>query len=891
VGEGRPTARAVRIPLTIIGTVFVCSGIYLCAFIVGQSTKEYVFSRANHEQKDRSIIYWVQPGPQVLGDQTFDSFCYSDGKKALRQYTTSWKRPKKYELAVWAAVGVTVAGFVLQFVGLRGIHSAVSVAQLGATLFMSAARGALRMERLDSDDNLFADCQDKIVGHELDWLAIHLGHEHTRTGPGSPGSMTKVRTVCLWRFSGAVFDPNNSQMIGHGSLPGRNGSNLVGRIFAYRSRLAELTESPANKENPADLARNFKSEMVEIRSAAGQLTVAIETTFNMVFASAPQDREDWKNAKSAFLRLICSVSTTSEQPVRFEDVLGHRDRHDVYVELCRQSTDPKDAASMWKFKKGCELEAILRLWVWSMKSDLALTKTLDLRNRSILGARRIVSWGEDPDRTVLMVWLPSKILCVDNEVELKDNDIGDSNILWKRIDQPDTNEPRGRPMLFESLTKESLGDIPSQDTYRLFGWHVRERVTPAHPDTEAVPIWTTPTNSTLLSLCVQEIFAASVKSMLSVINSIGDIEIVEKYQDFGLSNRLFSDIVDEFETAGLGSRDEGFLCILPPLVLGEFREGRTPLLYAAKLGHALMVEWLLEKGNFDPSLPDREGGTPLWWAAKNGNEAVAQQLLDDYSTDPNFGDADARTPLLCAAENGHEGVVKRLLDDDRVAPNQQDRIGATPLSCAAAKGHEAVVNLLLDAHKADRNKPAIEPDLKDSDGMTPLSHAAANGYKEVVKLLLANSNVDAETRDSQGRSPLSHAAANGHEEVVKLLLANSNVDAESRDLHGRTPLSHATRNGHEVMVKLLNDRLNPALTVPDNGKSGGDRRYHLVLRHPLPQQVLTTRQTTTVSPVPGVHVRVSNQLHPPVKTTQGLWCRVGHVGERTYQNSCFGYWL
>jgi len=83
-------------PLTIIGTVFVCGGIYLCAFIIGQSTKEYVFSRPKLvEQKDRSIIYWVQPGLQTLGDQTFDSFCYSDGKKALQQYTTSWKRSKK----------------------------------------------------------------------------------------------------------------------------------------------------------------------------------------------------------------------------------------------------------------------------------------------------------------------------------------------------------------------------------------------------------------------------------------------------------------------------------------------------------------------------------------------------------------------------------------------------------------------------------------------------------------------------------------------------------------------------------------------------------------------------------------------------------------------------
>lgn len=827
-------------PLTIIGTVFVCSGIYLCAFIVGQSTKEYVFSRKNIvEQKDRSIIYWVQPGPQILGDQTFDSFCYSDRKKALQQYTTSWKRSKKTEFAVWVAVGITVSGFVLQFVGLRGIHSTISVAQLGATLLMSAARGALRMERLDSDDNLFADCQDKIVGHELDWLAIHFG----QPGTGSPGIKAGLRPVWFWRFSGAVFDPNNSQMIGHGSLPSHNGSNLAGRIFAYRSRLAELTESPA-KENSDELARNFKTQMVEIRSAAGRLTVAIETTFNMIFAGALRDKEGWKDAESAFLRLRCSVSTTIEQPSRFKDVLGDQDMHDVYIELCRQSTDPKDAGSVWKLKKGCEFEAILGLWVWSMKSDLDLTKTLDLRNRSIFGAWRIISWGEDPDRTGLMVWLPSKILCVGNEVKLKESDIGDSNILWKRTTYARTsNEPSGRPILFESLTKERLGRFPLQNTHRLFGWHVRERVTLAHPDTEAVPIWTMPTTSTLLSLCAQEIFAASVKSMLSVVNSIRDIEIVEEYQEFGLSNRLFSDIADEFAAAGLGSRDEGFLCILPHLVWREFREGRTPLLYAAKLGHAPMVERLLERGNFDPSLSDREGGTPLWWAAKNGHEVVVQQLLDDYSTDPDSGDVDRRTPLLCAAENGHEGVVRRLLGDARVVPNQQDRTGATPLSCAAAKGHETIVKLLLDVGKADLN-------LANLAGSTPLSLAAANGRETVVKVLLSKPGIEPDLKDSNGMTPLSHAASNGHEEVVRLLLANRNVDADSRELQGRTPIFHAALNKHEGVVKLLNDKLNPVSMVPAAQESSGDERYLLVLRHPLLQQLLTTRQTTVFRPVP-----------------------------------------
>ncbi|KAH6881073.1 hypothetical protein B0T10DRAFT_540164 [Thelonectria olida] len=168
-------------PLTITGTLLVCGGIFLCAFLVGQSTKEQVFRR-NRGDRDKqptrenrsmhSSIYWVQPGGQVLGDQVFDPFCYSDHDEPLQQYITSRKNQSKTsELVVWAAVGTTVTGFVMQFVGLRGIHSAVSVAQLGAIMVMSAARAALRMHRLKPEDNFLFMCPDEVVGHELDWLA------------------------------------------------------------------------------------------------------------------------------------------------------------------------------------------------------------------------------------------------------------------------------------------------------------------------------------------------------------------------------------------------------------------------------------------------------------------------------------------------------------------------------------------------------------------------------------------------------------------------------------------------------------------------------------------------------------------------------------------------
>ncbi|KAI5460300.1 hypothetical protein BGZ63DRAFT_414568 [Mariannaea sp. PMI_226] len=167
-------------PLVIVGTLFVNSGILLCAFLVGQSTSEQIFRRKTREEKRQlSSIYWVQPGGQVLGDQAFDSFCYSDHNNHLNEYIRSWKNrsenwTRNSGLLVWAAVGITITGFILQFIGLRGMHSAVSIAQLGAIMVMSAARAALRMQRLKPEDNFLRRYPDEVVGHELDWLTLRI---------------------------------------------------------------------------------------------------------------------------------------------------------------------------------------------------------------------------------------------------------------------------------------------------------------------------------------------------------------------------------------------------------------------------------------------------------------------------------------------------------------------------------------------------------------------------------------------------------------------------------------------------------------------------------------------------------------------------------------------
>ena len=56
---------------------------------------------------------------------------------------------------------------ILQLVGLRRLHSSISVAQIGAIVLMSAFKTELRMRRLEKEDNLFTNYPDEVIGHKL----------------------------------------------------------------------------------------------------------------------------------------------------------------------------------------------------------------------------------------------------------------------------------------------------------------------------------------------------------------------------------------------------------------------------------------------------------------------------------------------------------------------------------------------------------------------------------------------------------------------------------------------------------------------------------------------------------------------------------------------------
>ena len=83
----------------------------------------------------------------------------------------------------------------------------------------------------------------------------------------------------------------------HIDSPAIDNHNLAARWLAYRTRLAELTESRSGQSKLAVSAQKFNVGMVEVRRTAQKLASAIEAVVRIVAKSENAPKE-WKDAIS-----------------------------------------------------------------------------------------------------------------------------------------------------------------------------------------------------------------------------------------------------------------------------------------------------------------------------------------------------------------------------------------------------------------------------------------------------------------------------------------------------------------------------------------------------------------------------------------------------------------
>jgi ankyrin repeat protein len=842
-------------PLMSCGTVLLCAGMFSCALLVERSTRERVFRKSG----EPATLHVVQPGNQIIGDQTFDSFSVA---ASLKEYTTSWKTPqhpatgrgaasagreetfdrsshgasplagKLDQLArlvsrygVWLATAMTMSGFVLQFVGLRAMHSVVSVVQLGAILLMSIIRASLRTQRLPQEQNRLRDRPDEVEGYELDWLALQMGKEE--------GVVDQAR-----RSWSVIPRPPTPETDSDSQLQDLD-PPVAERTFYYRARLAELTSQSQGVGSKSSTA--WGEHLVHARQRARQLRTAIESSTRYLSDHA-QVNPAWQNPWTVDVVEHDSESSPSQRTST------------ACVSLYCPQHSNKPAA--WGVNQHF-LEAVVGLWTWSVVSNPRTEKVdkfgLRASTASEVPAYRILAVGataEDIRRayTELRFWA--------------DDFPPVSTMKWTAMVDPVERSPHTllwRTNGDEISTRASPG-TPKKPNLRLYGWPIWD---PSKPFILATRM----DNPSVSAACAQEIYQSFFCAVTAAIDFPGaQTRPTKGNKGLYFENEIMSSLAATFEQSGLGSKQDAYSVIIPALRLRSklpLPSDAVPVVHSAaedawKEGHfwdayhllkwawnhSRLAETMMQLGELyrhalfskNAAYVDRgrEGISQMKQDA--GDESVGDicdryegllRNLDDLSSNRHptaqdvitaiagndrgdslwlisqaeevlTPDAGGRAVLSWAAQRGWLEVVKTALEIGSVV-NSEDDAKRTPLSYAAEHGHADVVRLLMD-------KGAL-PITEDSLRRTPLSYAAAKGHCVVMEVLLSDPRVTVYTKDNNGFSPLHWAARWGQEEAIELLLRQKAQIIDDRDLKGRPPL----------MIALLSRRIHTAEMLVANG--------------------------------------------------------------------------
>lgn len=673
-------------PMTVIGTVLLSFGVGLCAYLIERSTDERVFRRTTQTEPNyRSKVFWIQPGPQYVGDQAFDSFIYTHENGAFDQYTTSWRAQLSAPIPhVFLGLFLTLLGYIMQFIGVRACHSSVAVAQLGVTILMSLIRALLRTERMAKDENLLSEGSGAPAthqGHELSWLASYLVSEgncnkwHISNQGGSQSNLLEqlsprdreipesLRVALLQvdqRTFGLRLSVEDPDIESQFRLCIQNPSKvdkvieLPDPVLAvlYRRRLAQLT-------------RSWRDEHVAGRRIARILAQAIEATTEIFFTADFELEDGWSEASTISWAVPCVYGF---QP-QFHLILKRKVGFTGYT-------------NGWQIDRD-GLEAIVSLWLWNLGLETARKQEDDeddegtgkpekpfrrlyLPERDVLNDMKHWSTAVTPIRGILQ-----------NEIGATHNRNSPSTPRDPAVDGANWRRLFGLFNCGVSLDKEqSFCELP--------------------------------TSSSPAMLCTQEIYSFFFLAMANIITRIGGrTQVAEHVREFRITNTNLSQIQEAFERSGLGTRNDCLQCILPPLIAQQ----KLPWIVEDKLRQAIragdeaLAHHLLDTEEIDIDSKDDKGRTGLWYAASRGRQSILERLLDTGKVDYNVkATKHGRSPIYEAAEHGHAKAVERLLKEPGIEPLAQDKYGETGLFWARLHGHREVERLLTEYLK-ETEKP------------------------------------------------------------------------------------------------------------------------------------------------------------------------------------------
>lgn len=839
LSEGGGSAARDYAPIMfIVGTTLLCTGMWGCAFLIGQTTQEVRFERkSDTTQGGKPRLVWVQPGPQVIGDQSFDSFAYVEDKNTINIWYSSRKAlDKSFELYTYAAVLSTLIGYIVQFIGIRGMKAWVSLAQLGVTIIMSLLRGGLRTQRLGQDDNELDRMPDLVTGHELDWLAYRIAFEgkdslrHTtwhvtaQHGKGVEGQHLPQRELEK-SFVTIDKEMSNSPATAAGDQQnsvdsGSHGVGMEGLTLHVRSRLAHLTGLSDSAEGDHRYHQVWKDEHVNVRARARQLS--------SVFRTALSSKRSGGSAKNIDLRIFATTmdgSKSMTEPI-----------------ILTLKAPPEFSQVGWRLD-AAQLEAVLGLWLWTILLDRLGHETSDSRegghtvsiNTRSRGMQvgRIVSLGRDaPEwhnendiQEEMDLWLGR------SSVEFQQGVLtiypSDAHGLATTFTGDEKEKKAFRVVAKEEgiLISTSRGYLKGQQ--RFCGWTLAHQAIKADtresfsananstkPDDNEATLskyrfqyTQLPRNVPLLDLCSQELFVAMMMSLIDFeAEQLEPATFLESGDTLRLEHAIVSEFADAFVTAGLGTYSDALMCIVPAL-----RKKISPLkpdtilsaLMSAAQTYRRDSQWKRAETllRFGYKRSNKQGVSPSHsaqaltalcelyrWALSMFTDTERNLGLDGIdwvvktSVDLQKSDQQSKSIVDCYAE------IARRFKSGQADEGRQPadaRIKKTPLRLRfIRRPHETGTQFRLEENQ-EQLLDAIQK---------------RNQTEALYQLCLLTP--DCGDAASVPSSALSLAASNDWPNIVSILL-ELGASPNDADQSGRRAIYHCAELGHEACAKIL----------------------------------------------------------------------------------------
>ncbi|KAK7074366.1 hypothetical protein SK128_009451 [Halocaridina rubra] len=241
---------------------------------------------------------------------------------------------------------------------------------------------------------------------------------------------------------------------------------------------------------------------------------------------------------------------------------------------------------------------------------------------------------------------------------------------------------------------------------------------------------------------------------------------------------------------------------------------KTPLHFAAHVGHVAILEILLDNGA-DMISKDKDGYTALHVGIAAGKVEVIQELLKfgkrrkiNLEEFLNATNNIQKTPLHFAAHTGHTEILLKLLDaGSNIIAEDED--GYTPLHVAVAVGKVDAVQELLQFQKKRHGNLCDILNVSNNAQKTPLHFAARVGKVQIFDMLMV-AGADIAAEDNDGYTPLHVAIAERNENIFRKLYEfakRKNLNLldyiNATNKRQETPLHFASYTGNVKIIKLL----------------------------------------------------------------------------------------